>query len=108
MSRVSSPNAAAASRSAVATASAESSGRSHDVHALAATAGGRLDQHRVGVVGHGVEVELRGDRHAGALGDLARPVLAGHRSDGVGDGPIQVRPASTTARANSAFSDRNP
>lgn len=41
------------------------------------------------------------------MSSLAR-VLDAMASIASGGGPIQVRPASATARAKSAFSDRNP
>ncbi len=55
-----------------------------DPHALAATTGRGLDEHGVGVGGHRVGVELRGDRYAGLLGDGASPVLAAHRVHDLG------------------------
>ncbi len=60
---VSSPKALAATRRAVASVASSSSGAFHDVHALAAAAGGGLDQQREADAGRGLD-QLR-VRHAG-------------------------------------------
>ena len=75
--RVSSPKALAATRRAVARVAARSSGPFDDVHALAAAAGGGLDQQREPDAGRGLD-QLR-VRHA-RLGDARnhRDTVAGH------------------------------
>jgi hypothetical protein len=57
-------------------------------------------RHRVGGAGH--------ERGADLQRDVAGGRLVAERGDRGGDGPIQVAPASSTACANSAFSDRKP
>ena len=90
----------------------------HHLHAAAAAAGRRLDQHRI----------------ADGLGDRARLVLVLHRAVGAGDhrdagaacrpasprpcrpscrmcsgdGPMKAMPCSSTIAAKSAFSERKP
>ena len=57
----------------------------HDAHPLAAAAGGRLDQHRVGEGGRVVlEGVRRHDRHPGRHRDVPGGVLAPHRVHHVG------------------------
>ena len=105
---VPSPNADAASRRADATASASDSAVADDPHAPAAAAGGRLDQHRelgrprsgsvqVGSIGTPASA-------SSALASILEPIAA----IAFGGGPTQVSPASITAAAKSAFSDRKP
>jgi hypothetical protein len=91
-----------------------------DPHALPAAAGRRLDHQRVAdlvagachlvavVVEVGGELGARHERHAGVGHPPLGLDLVAHRLDRVGVGPIQVRPASVTARAKAAFSARNP
>ena len=88
-----------------------------DLQAAAATAEGGLDRDRQAVllgerddlVGAGHRVGGAGNqRSAGALRDVARGDLVAEDADGCGGGPIQIRPASMTAWAKSAFSDRKP
>ena len=47
-------------------------------------------------------------RRLGARGDVARGHLVAQIADGLRAGPIQINPASMTAWAKSAFSERNP
>ena len=77
-------------------------------HPPSATACGRLDQHRQHLGGHGVRIEFVEHRHAGGGHDLLGLDLGPHRRTAATGGPTQVRPASWTAAANSAFSERNP
>ena len=88
-----------------------------DLQAAAATAERRLDRDRQAVlVGEGQHFidsvdRVRGagrERRADLGGDVARLDLVAERVDRRGWGPIQVRPASMTAVANAAFSDRKP
>ena len=92
--------------------------RARDLEAAAAAAERRLDGDRQAVgagelddlVGRldrvGGALDLRG---AGALGDVAGgDLVAERRGSPAGGGPIQVSPASMTAWAKSAFSDRKP
>ena len=86
---VPSPNAAAASRRALATASARASGSSHDPHPPSAAAGRRLHQHRkadrchrgrrVGRVA--VEGDVVEHRHPGGAHDRLGTDLGAHRGD---------------------------
>ncbi len=85
----------------------------HDAHALAATAGRGLDQHRerhlaeaVGAVARDGPAGHHGD--TGLDGDLAGGVLAAHPVHHLADGPTNVSPASSTARAKAARSERKP
>ena len=91
--------------------------RAGDLEAAAAAAEGRLDGDRQAVlvdevehlVGAGDRVQRAGsERRADLLGDVPRGDLVAERSIASGDGPIQMRPASMTARAKSAFSARKP
>ena len=52
--------------------------------------------------------EARDDRHPGFGSKAARFDLGPHGGDALGLGPIQTRPASRTAWAKSAFSERKP
>ena len=93
-------------------------GAVHQPHALAAAAGGRLEQHR--------EAERRRPRRrasssvrpgpslpgttgtpAAATVALAR-ILSPIASIAAAGGPMKTSPASAQARAKAAFSDRNP
>ncbi len=89
----------------------------HDLHAAAAAAEGRLDDdrqavflgeftYRIGVIHRAVGAGH--ERRAGGDRDLARGDLVAQLADRRGDGPIQVSPASITAWAKSAFSERKP
>ena len=81
-----------------------------DAHAAATAAGGRLDEQR----GRSASVAVSGDvtgRRTGTpaasisfLDSIFEPIC----SIDSGEGPIHVRPAASTARAKSAFSDRKP
>jgi hypothetical protein len=53
-------------------------------------------------------VRARRQRRAHLLRDPPGGHLVAERVDGRGGGPIQVSPASMTARAKAAFSARNP
>ena len=93
-------------------------GRPHDLHALAAAAGGRLDDQRI--------ADLRSPSAATSSADPTGSVVPGMigtpascmawrarvfepiSSIAAGGGPIQTSPAASTARANAAFSARNP
>ncbi len=85
----------------------ELAGLAHDAHAAAAAAGARLDEQRIAdLVGVGA---ARHDRHAGALGQLARRVLAAERRE---RGRRRARrrrgPAARQASASSGDSERKP
>ncbi len=88
-----------------------------DLQAAAAAAVRRLDGHRQPVlVGEGDDLVgptygvLRAghQRSARALGDVARLDLVAEAVDGRGRGPTQISPASMTAWAKWAFSERKP
>ena len=83
-------------------------------HAAPAAAERRLDQQREADLRGRVMLAVRVDGHAGQHRDarrghhgLGRDFVT-HRLDRAGDGPTKIRPASAQARANAAFSDRNP
>ena len=85
----------------------ELAGLAHDAHPAAAAARARLDEQGiadlvgVGAAGH--------DRHAGALGELARRVLAAERGERVRPAaPTKTRPAARQASASSGDSERKP
>lgn len=80
----------------------------HHPHAAAATARGRLDQHRQLGLGDGVGVELVEHRHSGGGHQLFDSILEPIARTASTGGPTQVSPASATAVAKSAFSERNP
>lgn len=91
--------------------------RTGDLEAASAAAEGRLDGDRQAVLlGERDDLVRAGDRFGGA-GDQGAPArwaiwraatLSPRSRMAPGGGPIQVSPASSTAWANSAFSDRNP
>ena len=93
-------------------------GRADDLEALASPAGGGLDRHGPAVlVPERDDLAGRLDRIGRARGSPGRrpPASAAARSPSSpsprsppGGGPIQTRPASSTARAKAAFSARNP
>ena len=108
-SSVSSPKELAASRRAAATASASSPALADHPHPLAATAGRGLDQHgEAQVLDRVVQGVRRHHGHAGLDRDLAGGVLAAHLLHHVEEGPTSLIPASSTARANAARSERKP
>ena len=111
--RLDEDGAVAERRPASASAFSISPGRSasvaDDPHAAAAAAGGRLDQQ--GQVGLGRASSASRLASTGTpaasiscLASIFEPIA----SIASGDGPTQVSPASITARAKSAFSDRKP
>ena len=100
-----------ASRLAAATASAQLVGAADDAHALAAAAGGGLDEDGKpsSSAWSPSPVGTTGTTGPGGDGDLAGGVLAAHlRPSPSADGPTSLRPASSTARAKAGRSDRNP
>ena len=106
-----SPNAAAASRRAAATRVGQlAPADSDDPHALAAAARGGLHQRR----GKPSSRRRPATSHDGRTGtpDVGHQPLGGqlvaHDLDDLGGGPTQISPASITARAKSARSERNP
>ena len=91
-------------------------GVAHDVHALAAAAERRLHEQRepdaLGLALRAAQVDRLGgaghDRHAAASAARRAAALSPMVSIACADGPTNVRPASVTASANCARSDRNP
>ena len=79
-----------------------------DAHATPAAAGRGLDEQGQVAFRDRAWVELGQHRHAGPAASRLDSTLAPIAAMASGDGPIQVRPASMTARANPAFSDRKP
>ena len=90
--------------------------RLHQAHALAAAAGRRLQHHGIADLlgqpfgGVDVQAALRAgnEGHAGALHVLAGAGLGAHHLHRLGEGPMNLKPASAQARAKPAFSERNP
>ena len=116
-----SPKAAPASDRAVRIAGSRSAGLVDDAHALAAATGDGLDDERIpdgATRGGDLVVSSRpaskGCSVPGTTGTPARmaaaraAVLLPMSAIASGDGPMKVRPASRQARANAAFSARNP
>ena len=113
---MSSPNELPASRLALATASASWAFGVDDAHAAAAAAGGRFDEHGI------ADFAARPPRDSSSAStrspaasarpppasDVWRTACRPSARSPPGEGPIQRRPASITARAKSAFSDRKP
>ena len=83
----------------------ELGGGPDDAHALAAAAGGGLDEHREGRVGRHRSAPRERPPRRRSRGP--RPCGPSARSPRA-SGPIQVMPASVTARAKPAFSERKP
>ena len=113
---VSSPKDAAASRRAL-RAPRSSVGPLDDAHALAAAAGGRLDEQRVADlvggrdevgVGHARAGDAGHDRHAGGGDGLLGADLVAHHLDGVRRRPDEDDARLGARPAKAAFSDRNP
>lgn len=79
-----------------------------DAHAAPAAPGRRLDQY--GQVVRRDAVGLQGGRQGTPAPDISflAPVLEAMASIAAGGGPIHTSPASRTARAKPAFSDRKP
>ena len=80
-------------------------GRTHDTHAAAAAAGGRLDEQREADL---LRRPARQDGDARRARCLLRRELVAPARSADGGGPTQVSPASSTASASSALSERNP
>ncbi len=91
--------------------------RVRDAHALAAAAGRRLDHDReadgggdalrVGDAVHAADVPGHGG-NAGSAASFFDASLSPIASMACGFGPMKVMPASASARAKAAFSDRKP
>ncbi|GAA3097038.1 hypothetical protein GCM10020254_47930 [Streptomyces goshikiensis] len=80
----------------------------YDAHAAAAAARGGLEEQGQVGGGGGRRVDGVEERDPGGAHEFLGAGLGGHGLDRLGGGPIQARPASSTARAKPAFSDRNP
>ena len=89
----------------------------HELHPLAAATGGCLDDQRVADLLADLDHALDGRTGSVAPGMIGTPaafiavrasVFEPISSIAAGGGPIHVSPASSTLRANAAFSARNP